>query len=60
MAEIEVASGRSYRFRYYLGEGRWENDWAADAYVDNEHGGSDSVVVVPSASAGLAGGPDTS
>jgi 1,4-alpha-glucan branching enzyme len=49
VAEIEVPSGRSYRFRYYLGDGRWENDWSADAYVDNEHGGSDSVVVVPAA-----------
>jgi hypothetical protein len=37
----------SYRFRYYLGDGQWENDWAADAYVDNEHGGQDSLVVVP-------------
>jgi hypothetical protein len=41
----------AYRFRYYLGDGEWENDWAADAYVDNEHGGQDSVVVVPPAPA---------
>ena len=41
----------SYRFRYYLGDGEWENDWAADAYVDNEHGGQDSLVVIsPAAS----------
>ena len=41
----------SYRFRYYLGDGDWENDWAADAYVDNEHGGQDSLIVVaPAAS----------
>jgi hypothetical protein len=39
--------GRSHRFRYYFGDGRWENDWAADAYVDNHHGGADSVVVTP-------------
>lgn len=43
---IELEPG-TYRFRYYLGDGNWENDWAADAYVDNEHGGQDSVVVVP-------------
>jgi 1,4-alpha-glucan branching enzyme len=49
LAEVELTPGRSYRFRYYLGDGRWENDWAADAYVDNEHGGSDSVIVVPAA-----------
>jgi 1,4-alpha-glucan branching enzyme len=38
--------GRSYRFRYYLGGGRWENDWDADSYVDNEFGGADSVVTI--------------
>jgi 1,4-alpha-glucan branching enzyme len=47
VAEVELDAGRSYRFRYYLGDGRWENDWAADSYVDNEYGGADSVVVVP-------------
>jgi 1,4-alpha-glucan branching enzyme len=47
--ELELEPGRSYRFRYYLGDGEWENDWAADAYVDNDHGGADSVVAVPPA-----------
>ena len=46
---VDLEPGQSYRFRYYLGEERWENDWAADAYVDNEFGGSDSLVIVPSA-----------
>ena len=41
--------GRSYRFRYYLGGGRWENDWDADSYVDNEFGGADSVVTLSKA-----------
>jgi len=36
----------TYRYRYYLGEGRWENAWDADSYAANEFGGSDSVVVV--------------
>jgi len=46
---VELAPG-TYRFRYYLGDGRWENAWDADAYAENEFGGSDSVVVVrPSA-----------
>jgi 1,4-alpha-glucan branching enzyme len=44
-AVIELQPG-TYRFRYYLGDGRWENAWDADAYADNEFGGSDSVVVV--------------
>lgn len=48
--EVPLEPG-SYRFRYYLGDGEWENDWAADAYVDNEHGGQDSLVVVPPAPA---------
>lgn len=43
---VVLDGGRSYRFRYYLGEGRWENDWNADAYVDNEFGGADSVLVL--------------
>lgn len=42
---VELEPG-SYRFRYYLGDGEWENDWSADAYVDNEHGGQDSLIVV--------------
>ena len=40
----ELAGGRRYRFRYLLDGTRWENDWAADEYVGNEFGGSDSVV----------------
>ena len=36
----------TYRFRYYLGNSRWENAWDADAYAANEFGGSDSVVIV--------------
>jgi hypothetical protein len=43
---VELDPG-SYRFRYYLGDGEWENDWSADAYVDNEHGGQDSLIVIP-------------
>ena len=45
---VELDPG-SYRFRYYLGNGEWENDWAADSYVDNEHGGQDSLIVIPPA-----------
>jgi len=36
--------GRAYRFRYLLDGQRWDNDWAADAYVPNGFGGDDSVV----------------
>jgi len=41
---LALEPGRSYRFRYYLGDERWENDWNADSYVDNEFGGADSVL----------------
>ncbi len=41
---VELAAGRTYRFRYLLDGERWENDWAADAYVPNGFGGDDSVV----------------
>ena len=41
-----LEGGRSYRFRYLLDGERWENDWAADAYVPNEYGRNDSVVEV--------------
>ncbi len=43
-AQIALEPGRAYRFRYLLDGERWENDWAADAYVPNEFGGDDSVV----------------
>lgn len=42
---VVLESGRRYRFRYLLDGARWENDWAADAYLPNEYGGDDSVVV---------------
>jgi hypothetical protein len=47
--EMLLEPGRSYRFRYYLGDGRWDNDWEADAYLDNDFGGADSVIVTPPA-----------
>jgi hypothetical protein len=36
---VVLEPGRSYRYRFYLGDDRWENDWRADDYVDNDHGG---------------------
>lgn len=43
---VTLEAGRRYRFRFLLGDGQWENDWAADDYARNEFGGEDSVVVV--------------
>jgi hypothetical protein len=41
---VDLEPGRTYRFRYLLDGERWDNDWAADAYVRNSFGGDDSVV----------------
>ena len=41
---VELEAGRAYRFRYFLDGQRWDNDWAADAYLPNSFGGDDSVV----------------
>jgi 1,4-alpha-glucan branching enzyme len=41
---IRLDHPRAYRFRYLLDGERWENDWAADAYIANDFGGVDSVI----------------
>ena len=45
-AKITLPAGNSYRFRYLLDGGHWENDWATDAYAPNPFGTEDSVVNV--------------
>ncbi len=55
-AEVPLVPGRSYRFRYLLDGTRWENDWAADDYVPNEYGGTDSVLDLTDAQAPSLGG----
>ncbi len=32
-AELNLAPGREYQFRYAIDGERWENDWEADKYV---------------------------
>ncbi|RME42925.1 MAG: glycoside hydrolase [Chloroflexi bacterium] len=41
---LDLEPGRQYQYRYRI-DGRWENDWAADAYVPNGLGQDNSVVV---------------
>lgn len=41
---VALEPGRAYQYRYWVDDARWENDWAADAYVPNEYGGDNSVV----------------
>lgn len=45
-ATVELQAGAEYRFKYLIDGSRWENDWCADKYVKNPHGGEDSVVAV--------------
>ena len=42
---IELQPGRSYQFRYHLGEGNWENDWAADGYIPSPFDGVDNSII---------------
>ena len=44
VATLILQGGKSYRFRYLDNQGRWHNDWDADAYVPNDFGTEDSVV----------------
>lgn len=43
--ETELPVGCAYRYRYLVDGCRWLNDWHADHYAPNLHGGHDSVVV---------------
>jgi 1,4-alpha-glucan branching enzyme len=43
---VSLKPGSDYRFKYLVDGNRWENDWAADAYVANTFGTEDSVVTV--------------
>lgn len=38
-------AGQRYRFRYYVSDGRWFNDEAADAYEASEHGTENCVLL---------------
>jgi len=43
---ISLPANNSYRYKYFLGMNRWENDGAADGYIKNDFGSEDSVVNV--------------
>ncbi len=43
--ELELDVGQSYRFRYLFDGSHWRDEWQADKYVPNPHGGYDSIVV---------------
>lgn len=43
---LKLEAGHDYRFRYLIDGSRWENDWCADRYEQNEFASDDSIVVV--------------
>jgi 1,4-alpha-glucan branching enzyme len=43
---VTLPANNDYRFKYYLDDDRWENDYHADAYVKNEFGSEDSIVKI--------------
>ena len=43
---ISLKPGAEYRYRFLLDGERWENDWSADSYADNEFGTQDSIVSI--------------
>ena len=43
---ISLETGRSYRYRYLLDDENWDNDWEAEAYVENDYGTEDSLIQV--------------
>ena len=44
-ATVELDIGRSYQFRYLLGQSQWENDPDADGYIPSPFGNSQNSVI---------------
>jgi hypothetical protein len=42
---LELDCDTEYKFKYFIDGSRWENDWHADKYVQNNFGTDDSVVI---------------
>jgi 1,4-alpha-glucan branching enzyme len=47
LATLELEPGQSYQYRYLVDGSQWHNDWHADGYAPNGHGGDNSVVTTP-------------
>lgn len=43
-AKLRLPANGSYQYRYLVDNSEWVNDEAADKYVPNEHGTTNSVV----------------
>ncbi|MCK4899440.1 MAG: isoamylase early set domain-containing protein [Anaerolineales bacterium] len=44
---LNLDPGQEYRFRYLVNGEQWCNDWHADAYIPNELGNDNCVVLTP-------------
>ena len=44
--EVRLSPNKEYKFKYLIDGEIWENDHEADAYVSNEFGTDDSVVII--------------
>lgn len=42
-ARIELPAGKRYEFRYLI-DGRWQTDYHADGFADNQYGSHNSIV----------------
>lgn len=42
---LDLPVNREYQFKYLI-DGRWENDWNADAYRHSHNGGHENSVVI--------------
>ena len=47
--KVRLPKDGEFQFRYFIDSENWVNDEAADAYVPNEHGSENSVVVTAKA-----------
>ena len=44
-ASLDLPTDKEYQFRYLLDNEKWENDWAADAYVPSPMSFEDNSVI---------------
>ena len=42
---LDLDAGSTYQYRYLHNDTEWLNDWNADGYATNAHGGDNSVVI---------------
>lgn len=43
--QLKLDKGKNYQFKYVVDEQKWENDWAADGYVDALGGSTKNSLV---------------